>query len=280
MDLLLNTIMLEPNRWTSDHILSWPLVDLLEGIDEAGFKDLELWGYHVDRMDPDGIARLADALASRSMHAMCVGAYPSFHCDGPQDDAEVARLERVVIASAALGATIFKVFPGRVASVDASAAIWRRTLGRLRGLADRVGLEGMTLALETHGGTLCDSLDSTLRLLSDLENCRNVGICFQPYADDDTSAAIAAFDALGDHVRHLHVQNRDQSRAMTLLEDGDWTDYRRFLPHARATGFDGPLCIEFTAAVIPSAGEAFDPKSVLGNAILDRRFIERLWYST
>ncbi len=280
MDLLLNTIMLEPNRWTPDRVLSRPLVDLLEGIDEAGFKDLELWGYHVDRMDPDGIARLAEALASRSMHAIGVGAYPSFHYDGPQDEAEVARLERVVTASAALGATIFKIFPGRVASVDANATIRERTLGRLRDLADRVGHEGMTLTLETHDGTLCDNLDSTRRLLSELEGCGNVGICFQPYADDDTSAAIAAFDALGDHVRHLHVQNRDQSRTMTLLEEGDWTDYRRFLPHARAAGFDGPLCIEFTAGIIPPAGEPFDPTSVLSNAMLDRRFIERHWYST
>ena len=88
---------------------------------------------------------------------------------------------------------------------------------------------------------------------------------------------IAAFDALGDRVRHLHVQNRDADRTMTLLEDGDWTDYRRFLPHARAVGFDGALCIEFTAGIVPAEGEAFDLSGVLENAGLDRRFIERLW---
>ena len=35
--MLLNTIMLEPNRWTGDHILSWPLIDLLKPVAEAGF---------------------------------------------------------------------------------------------------------------------------------------------------------------------------------------------------------------------------------------------------
>ncbi|SVA97236.1 uncharacterized protein METZ01_LOCUS150090, partial [marine metagenome] len=98
-----------------------------------------------------------------------------------------------------------------------------------------------------------------------------------PYSDDDTDEAIATFDALGDRVRHLHVQNRDADRTMTLLEDGDWTDYRRFLPHARAVGFDGALCIEFTAGIVPAEGEAFDLSGVLENAGLDRRFIERLW---
>ena len=45
MDLLFNTIMLEPNRWTPEHTLNWPLTDLLGPIDEAGFKKLELWAY-------------------------------------------------------------------------------------------------------------------------------------------------------------------------------------------------------------------------------------------
>ena len=279
MDLLLNTIMLEPNRWTADHILSWPLVDLLELIDEAGFKDLELWGYHVDRMDNDAVADLAAALAGRSMRALAIGAYPAFHKEGSEEEEEASRLERVVCAGAVLGASIFKIFPGRVASAQADGAIRRRTVERLEALADRVGAEGMALTLETHGGTLCDTLDSTHRLLDELASHSNVGICYQPYGDDDTGDAIAAFDALGEHIRHLHVQNRDANRTMTLLEDGDWTDYARFLAHARAAGFDGALCIEFTAGIVPSEGASFDPTMVLGNAILDRRFIESHWIS-
>lgn len=277
MDLLLNTILLEPNRWTADHILSWPLVDLLELIDEAGFKELELWGYHLDRMDQDGVAVLAAGLQSRAMRATGVGAYPSFHLEGAQDTEQIDRLERVVAASAALDARIFKIFPGRVASDKADEATWQRTVTRLRNLADRVGSEGMILTLETHGGTLCDSLDSTRRLLDDLSGHDNVGICFQPYTDDDTDAAIAAFDALSHSVRHVHLQNRDAERNMSLLEDGQWTDYSRFFPHLQSSGFDGAMCIEFTAGIVPPEGQAFDPVTVLGNAILDRRFIEACW---
>lgn len=277
MDLLLNTIMLEPNRWTGDRVLSQPLVDLLEPIAGAGFKDLELWGFHVDQLAADEVARLAQALGSRSMRVLCVGAYPAFHHDGSQDDAEAARLEHLVATSVALGATIFKIFPGRVASAGADGALRKRTIERLRALADRVGAEGMTLTLETHSGTLCDTLESTLRLLGELADRSNVGICFQPYSDDDTSAAITAFDAVGDHVKHLHVQNRDASNTMTLLAEGDWTDYRRFLPHVKAAGFDGALCIEFTAGIVPAEGETFNATTVLENAILDRCFIQGLW---
>ena len=280
MDLLLNTIMLEPNRWTGDRLLSRPLVDLLAPIDGAGFKDLELWGFHVAQLEADELAHLAEALRTRSMRALCVGSYPAFHHDGNEDDVEVARLERVVATSAALGAAIFKIFPGRVSSAEAGGAIRKRTIARLRALADRVGAEGMTLTFETHGGTLCDTLESTQTLLGELADHSNIGICFQPYSDDDTSAAIAAFDALGDHVKHLHVQNRDATNTMTLLAEGDWTDYGRFLPHAKAVGFDGALCIEFTAGIVPAVGEIFDVTMVLGNAVRDRRFIEALWQAT
>lgn len=277
MDLLFNTIMLEPNRWTPEHTLNWPLTDLLGPIDEAGFKKLELWGYHVDRIDDAEVANLAEGLAARSMCAFGVGAYPSFHKEGAEDEAEIARLERVASVSAALGARIFKVFPGRVASASADEALWTRTVERLRALCDLVGRDGMRLTLETHGGTLCDTLDNTLRLLDRLADRDDIGICFQPYTDHDTDEAIAAFDALGDRVRHLHVQNRGAEGTMTLLEDGDWTDYRRFLSHAKAVGFDGALCIEFTAGIVPAEGETFDPSRVLKNAGLDRRFIDAVW---
>lgn len=277
MDLLLNTIMLEPNRWTPDHILSQPLVDLLDPIDEAGFKELELWGFHVDTIDDGAVAALAEGIAARSMRALGVGAYPSFHLSGSEDAAQIAQLERVVSVSATLGAELFKIFPGRVASSKADEAIWARTIERLRALADRLGEEGMTLTFETHGGTLCDDLAGTLRLLESLAGYDNVGICFQPYTEHDTDEAIATFDALSDRVLHLHVQNRGDDRVMTLLEEGDWTDYRRFLPHVQAAGFDGSLCIEFTRAIVPAAGEAFNLSQVLANARLDRRFIEGLW---
>lgn len=277
MDLLFNTIMLEPNRWTTDHKLCWPLVDLLEPIAEAGFPALEVWGYHVDRLAPSAVESLAAALRTHQQAAVAVGAYPSFHLEGAEDDAEQQRLQHVVEASAALGARVFKIFPGRVASAAADS-VWARSLERLRALAGELAEHEMTLTLETHGNTLCDTLDSTRRVLDELSDVANLGICFQPYAEHDTDQAMAAFDALAPHVLHLHLQNRAAGeRAVTLLEEGDWTDYTRFLPHVQAAGFGGVICLEFTAGITPPEGQAFDLATVLGNAMLDRRFVERLW---
>lgn len=277
MQLLLNTIMLEPKRWTADKHLTEPLVDLLQPVHEAGFSELELWGYHVDRLDDAAVEALDAGLRERSMRTVCVGAYPAFHLDGAEDEAEIARLEQVVSVSARLGATVFKIFPGRVGSADADKGVRRRSVDRIRALADRVGEQGMRLTLETHGNTLCDTLDSTQQLLDEVRRHDNIGICFQPYIDHDTDQAIATFDALLDCVWHVHLQNRGADRGTTLLEDGDWTDYRRFLPHLQDVRWDGVMCLEFTAGIVPAEGETFELATVIGNAKRDRLFVEGLW---
>ena len=218
MQLLLNTIMLEPNRWTAEHALTWPLVDLLDPMAAAGFRDLEVWGYHLDRLSEAGVEQLAGALEARGMRAVGVGAYPAFHLEGAQDEEERRSLEQLVGAAVRLGASVFKIFPGRVASAEADETVWRRSVEGMRRLAGRAAEAGMLLTLETHGGTLCDTLDGTRRLLEQLPEA-GVGICFQPYVEHDTAEAMAAFDALGSRVRHLHLQNRKDGAA-ALLEEG------------------------------------------------------------
>ena len=275
MQLLLNTIMLEPNRWTADHALSRPLVDLLEPMAAAGFRDLEVWGYHLEGLSEAEVEHLAAALQARAMRAVGVGAYPSFHLERSDDEEQRRRLDRLVAAAVRLGASVFKIFPGSVGSAQVDEAVWRRSVERIRRLARRTGEAGLALTLETHGGTLCDTLEGTRCLLDRLPD-DGVGLCFQPYIEHDTSAAMAAFDALRPRILHLHLQNRGPGGA-ALLEEGDWTDYRRFLPHVRRSGFDGLMCLEFTAGITPAEGEAFDLAAVLANAARDRAFVERRW---
>ena len=275
MQLLLNTIMLEPNRWTAGHTLSRPLADLLDPMAAAGFSELEVWGYHLEGLSEAEVEHLAAALQARAMRAVGVGAYPSFHLEGAGDEEQRRRLDRLVAAAVRLGASVFKIFPGSVGSAQVDEAVWRRSVEGMRRLAGRTCEAEMALTLETHGGTLCDTLEGTRRLLDQLPD-DGVGLCFQPYIEHDTSAAMAAFDALRPRVRHLHLQNRGPGGA-ALLEEGDWTDYRRFLPHVRRSGFDGLMCLEFTAGITPAEGEAFDLAAVLANAARDRAFVERRW---
>lgn len=280
MDLLFNTIMLEPNRWTPDKRLSWPLADLLEPMQLAGFKQLEIWQYHVADLGDGEIVALRERVEMLGLQTVAVGAYPQFHREAEAGQTDARQLARTIEISAALGASIFKIFPGRVPSAEAQGSVRELTLRRLRELAVDVAEYGMVLTLETHGGTLCDTADSTKQLLEELADVENLGICFQPYTTHDTDATIAWYDEIAHRIHHLHLQNRrGADRTAVCLEDGDWVDYRRFLQHVRASGFDGVSCLEFTAGIVPPEGQVFSLEEVIGNAITDRRFVEAAWAS-
>ena len=278
MRLLLNTIMLEVNRWTADKALTQPLAELLPAIRAACFDALEIWQYHISRLDDDEFADLKSHLDDHALQTVAVGAYPPLHLDGGAGEVAAAELERIVARAATLGATTLKIFPGVVASAAADNAVWHRSLDRLRALAAHLGHSGMDLTLETHGNTLCDTPQSTARLRADLGDVANLGICFQPYTSQDTEQTLAFYDALAPAIRHIHLQNRTGAdNACSLLADGDWYDCGQLLHRARARGFDGLLSLEFTAGLFPQEGRTFDPQTVIDNAIIDRQFVLNTW---
>ncbi len=279
MQILLNTIMLEPNKWSADKTPHRPLSELLPALGAAGFNALEIWQYHASSLDARGISHLAADLRAQSLQAVGLGAYPFLHLEGPEGDEATTRLGRLVAYAASLGATTFKIFAGRVPSTQADHAIWARSVLQLRGLAQQLAERHMTLTLETHGNTLCDTKESTLRLLADVGELDTIGICFQPYTDQDTDAAIAFYETLAPHVRHVHLQNRSAAvaGACCLLGEGDWLDYRRLLPAIKSSGFDGPLSLEFTAAMPTPQNADIGLDNVLDNAAKDRDFVREIW---
>ena len=102
MQLLLNTIMLEVNRWTADKALTQPLAELLPAIRAAGFDALEIWQYYISRLDDDEFADLKSRLDDHALQTVALGA----------GEVAAAELERIVARAATLGATTLKIFPG------------------------------------------------------------------------------------------------------------------------------------------------------------------------
>ena len=168
MQLLLNTIMLEPNRWTGDRSLTCPLTDLLKPVAEAGFRDLEIWQYHVSRLDRGELDTLMTAMDEVGLRCAALGAYPSLHVTGSEWEEMDAELGKLVDFGGVLGIEAFKIFPGSLGSEKADGVQRSLTVERIRILAERLAERGVALTMETHGNTLCDTLDSTLRLLGEV----------------------------------------------------------------------------------------------------------------
>ena len=278
MQILINTILIEPNRWAPDKTPHRPLSEHLPAFQRAGFQALEIWQYHVSTLDARGLANLSTHLNACALRPVALGAYPFLHLDGPEGDEAIIQLGRIVAYASHLKSEILKIFPGRVASQQLDAAARARSVEHLQQLAQQLAMRSIHLTLETHSNTLCDTQQSTLQLFDELNTCDNIGICLQPYTEQDTDAAIQMYDILRPHIRHVHLQNRRRvDGSITRLEEGDWLNYRRLLPHIRDSGFNGPLSLEFTTNMTTPDSPNIDSSQALENASRDRDFTLEMW---
>ena len=268
--LLLNTIALDPNRWTPEKVAYFDLVDLLPALAEAGFDALEVWQYHLSRLSDEQVAALGERARSLGVTFPVVGLYPALHLDGEERAREWAAMEMLVARSADLGARVVKMFAGRLGSDEVDEEAFERSVGFAREMAEAVAEHGLVLTAETHPDTLCDSVPATRRFL-DAVAAPNLRVCFQPFDFVSTEQTLADYRALREHVVHVHLQGRRDDR-IALLEEAD-IDYQAFFRALAADGFDGVLCIEFVEGGVVERPEDFDLELVLANARRDRAFV-------
>ena len=272
MPILLNTIALDPHRWTADKIPYFVLADLLPRIAEAGFRSLEVWQYHLSTLDAAGVDRLAEQAGALGIGFPVVGLYPALHHDGDALRDERARMRQVLDDAARLGARRIKIFAGLRASSALDASAYSRSIAFVRDLAAHAHWLGMDMTAETHANTLCDGVEATLRFLDDADS-PHLSLCFQPYDFTDTDGTLAAYDALHDRVTHLHLQGR-RSGVMAHLDEAD-IDYDRLFVRLGKHGFAGDIGIEFVKDCVVPEPEALDLDLVLANARHDRAYAER-----
>lgn len=270
-NLLLNTIALDPNRWTPEKVAYFDLVDLLPAIAEAGFDALEVWQYHLSRLSEEEVAALGERARSLGIAFPVVGLYPALHLDGDEREREGRAMEALIARSGALGAGVVKMFAGRLGSDGVDDEAFKRSVAFAREMAEEAEARGMVLTAETHPDTLCDSVRATRRFL-DAVAAPNLRVCFQPFDFTSTEQTLADYWALREHVVHVHLQGRRDDQ-ISLLEEAD-LDYRTILRALAEDGFDGVLCIEFVKGGIVERPEAMDLREVLANARRDRAFVE------
>jgi len=269
--LLLNTIALDPTRWSPDDRPSTDLAALVPTVAAAGFRALEVWQYHLSGLDEAGVERLAEVLDAAGVTVPIVGLYPALHLDGEARAQEWATAEALVTRAARLGATAVKMFAGQLGSDQAGAEAVERSIAFTRRLATVAADHGLGLTVETHPDTLCDGVDETLGFLGAVGGGR-LGVCYQPFDFASTERTVADYRALREHVVHVHLQGRRDDQ-MSLLDEAD-VDYRVVLTAFAEQGFDGALSIEFVKDCVVARPADFDLGRVLANAQRDRAFVE------
>jgi sugar phosphate isomerase/epimerase len=270
--LLLNTVALEPNRWTPEKVAHFRLHQLLEPIARFGFGAAEVWQYHISREPEAEIRSLRVAADAVGLQLPVVGFYPVLHLTGNAAGEMFEDAQRVFRAAAILGAEAVKIFVGNSASAVLSQQEFRQSVTALRTLAEIAGRNGLMLIGETHEETLFDTVDTCRRVLGDI-GASNFRICFQPFDFSDTARTVADYHALAPDVVHLHFQGR-RGNEMSLLEDAD-VDYRVLARALARNGFEGFASIEFVKDCVVDTPAQFDMVRVLDNACRDARFLRR-----
>ena len=175
-----------------------PAADVVAVAVRAGLTAIE-WGadVHARPDDMTGVAAVAEATAAAGLRVASYGSYLRM-------DEEPAEQEAVLAAAVALGAPRIRAWAGRHGSGDTDVEGRRAIVAGLRAFAARAADAGVLVGLEFHGGTLTDTVESTLQLLADTDHPA-VGTYWQPPQGAPDDEALAGLAAVAPHVLAVHA---------------------------------------------------------------------------
>jgi sugar phosphate isomerase/epimerase len=271
--LLLNSIALDPNRWTPAKTAYYKFDQLLKPITEAGFHFVEIWGYHISRESENTIINIRKTADSLGLNFSIIGIYPILHLTGNKRQLELEKVKKIFNDAYILGAKIVKIFVGNLSTEKITPAEYERSVKFMSEMTNLAKSFGLNLVGETHQKTLFDTIESCGKFIKDV-GATNFKICFQPYNFYHTEQILQDYEVLSDNVIHVHYQGR-KNKKLDLLEYSD-IDYDILTKELIKSGFNGHISIEFVKGCVVKKSDDFDLPVVLTNAQQDRDFIVRI----
>jgi sugar phosphate isomerase/epimerase len=126
--ILINSIALDPNRWTAEKIPHYQFVDLLQPVVDAGFHFLEVWQYHISTEDEESVREIRQLGDGLGLSFPVIGVYPKLHLQGGERDRELEQFMRIVGYATILGADKIKLFVGTKGTADLDEEGYRRSV--------------------------------------------------------------------------------------------------------------------------------------------------------
>lgn len=203
-----------------------------------GYDGTEFWEKHLCELNVD---ELAEQLGQMDLGVAQICPYFNFTGTQEEWDESIRIAETYIGYSLKLGKPLIRVFTGKVGSDEAEPAQWDAGVKGLRKVCEMAAPEGVGFALETHRGSLMDTLDATRRLLDDV-GMDNLGVNYQP--GPNMGPWRDWVDQLGHRMVHFHCHNYDDEGQMAFLDEGTYYDFAEFVGAVAEKGFDGYLSVE------------------------------------
>jgi sugar phosphate isomerase/epimerase len=216
--------------------------EIVDLVVEAGLKGIE-WGgdIHVPHGNLDVARQVGTMTRDAGLQVSSYGSY--YHAAASEGDG--LSFEKVLTTAKELQAPLIRVWAGSRGSVEADSSYRQAVAADLRRAGEESARAGMVLALECHGKTLTDTIDSSLRLIGEV-NHPNVKLYWQPTLGSEAAQGLADLKRSLPYLTHVHMFHWKPGITLDRrpLAEGEAV-WRQYLELVRTTGRDHWVLLEF-----------------------------------
>ncbi|MEL6520725.1 MAG: sugar phosphate isomerase/epimerase family protein [Pseudomonadota bacterium] len=199
------------------HLLS--LEQIAHWASRNGFQGIEIWGAHA-RHIPFASGYDARWLAEFGLHVPMISDYLPLDRPDTLDRKTVAALDQ----ANRWGADNIRTFAGKTASGKSSPEARAEITKALRRACRQIGEQGKWLLVETHPGTLADSLESTVQLIEQVDHPA-LAINFDAlHIWEGGDDPVIARKVLLPKIRNYHLKNISDKSLLPVFAPGNIYD--------------------------------------------------------
>ena len=223
-----------------------PVAEALDQIAAAGFRGVEIWWPHLEKLDEEQLRGVAGQCKKLGLAPMVIAPYFSF------TRGEEWRVRSLETARAALKAaailqvkkirTFVDIGPDGLPSERATEADWTAAIAGLRELCDLD--PGSEFVVETHENTLADSLPTIQRLFTAVDR-PNLKLNFQINPDFLKRGYMECLEILYPLATHMHWDQLPDAGKATYIDEPGLVDFGQLIGWLVARGYRGTASVEY-----------------------------------
>lgn len=213
--------------------------DILQLVVDAGLEAVE-WGgdIHVPHGD---IARAEEVRRLSLAAGVKIASYGSYYRLGGSGR-KSGEFDKVLASALALRAPSIRVWAGEMGSAEANEEYRSEVVSDTIRICDTAAREGLTIDFEYHGGTLTDTIYSTLSLLKEVER-PNLRCNWQPSVTESVLEREESLRIIIPWLANIHVfQWESRERLPLIIGKHQW---ERYLGTVNLTGKTHFAMLEF-----------------------------------
>lgn len=205
MKLSICTISFRHQLVSIDQLVQWAQAN--------HFQSIELWGVHAKNL-AEQPSYNKEWLAGFGLTTSMISDY--LPLQGPETDA-FNKVQQLCLLAKHWGATKLRTFASNKGSQDVTVQERADITRRMKDICQWTAQHGITLIVETHPGTLADSMASTLQLLEEVDQ-PNLKINFDVlHVWESGEDPIDGFNVLKPHIEHFHLKNISSADLLSVF---------------------------------------------------------------